>query len=126
METDFNAFTILAADTDNTPAALTVGASTFVGRKSTGGIVAMSVAEAQTELNVSDGANASSIDITTYTEGVDYTADVTTQLTLSSTPAGEANIMVFFEGVWQSSTEWSFSTTTLTFTSAIPTGVNQV
>lgn len=40
--TTFDANTILKADTDNTPIALTVGASTVVGRRSTGAIVAMS------------------------------------------------------------------------------------
>ncbi len=42
----FDAYTILYADTDNTPAPLTVSASTIVGRKATGGIVALSGAEA--------------------------------------------------------------------------------
>ena len=46
----FDAFTILAADTDNTPAPLTVGASTVVGRRSTGGIVAVSYANLKTDL----------------------------------------------------------------------------
>lgn len=42
----FDANTVLAANTDNTPAALTVGASTFVGRKASGNIAAMSTTEA--------------------------------------------------------------------------------
>lgn len=46
----FDAHTMLYATADNTPVALTVGASTFVGRKSTGNIAAMSVAEVKTEL----------------------------------------------------------------------------
>jgi hypothetical protein len=46
----FDAFTILAADTDNTPAALTVGASTVVGRRSTGGIVAVTYANLKADL----------------------------------------------------------------------------
>lgn len=41
----FDANTILAATSDNTPVALTVGASTLVGRKATGGIVAATAAE---------------------------------------------------------------------------------
>lgn len=53
----YDAYSILYADTDNTPAALTVSASTIVGRKSSGGIVALSKSEAQTVLNVADGAN---------------------------------------------------------------------
>jgi len=54
----YDAFTVIYADSDNTPAALTVGASTFVGRKSTGGIVALSKTDALTILNVADGATA--------------------------------------------------------------------
>jgi hypothetical protein len=42
----FDANTVLAATSDNTPVALTVGASTFVGRKASGGISAMSAVEA--------------------------------------------------------------------------------
>lgn len=53
----YDAYSILYADTDNTPAALTVGASTFIGRKAAGGISAMTAAEARTILNVADGAN---------------------------------------------------------------------
>ena len=53
----YDAYSILYADTDNTPAALAIGASTFVGRKATGGISAMTAAEARTILNVVDGAN---------------------------------------------------------------------
>lgn len=41
----YDANTILAADTDNTPIALTLGASQVLGRKATGGIVAMTMAE---------------------------------------------------------------------------------
>lgn len=41
----YDANTILYATTDNTPAALTVGASTVVGRKATGDIVALSPVE---------------------------------------------------------------------------------
>lgn len=46
----FDAFTILAADTDNTPAALTVGASTVVGRRSSGGVIAISYANLKADL----------------------------------------------------------------------------
>lgn len=54
----FDANTILYATADNTPAALTVGASTIVGRKSTGDIVALTAAELRTILNVANGATA--------------------------------------------------------------------
>jgi hypothetical protein len=44
----FDAHTILYATTDNTPAALTVDASTFVGRKASGNISALTALEAAT------------------------------------------------------------------------------
>lgn len=56
----YDANSILYATTDNTPVALTVGASTIVGRKSTGNIVALTATETRTILNVADGATANS------------------------------------------------------------------
>jgi len=49
---DYDANTILAATSDNTPIPLTVNASTFVGRKAAGPIAAMSVSEAKTLLGI--------------------------------------------------------------------------
>lgn len=46
----FDANTILKADTDDTPSALAIAASTVVGRKATGGIAALTVAELRTLL----------------------------------------------------------------------------
>ena len=46
----YDANTMLKADSDNTPSALTVNASTFVGRKAAGPIAAMSPGEARTVL----------------------------------------------------------------------------
>lgn len=54
MESDFNAQTILTAVTDNTPTALTVAASTVVGRRSTGDVVAMTYANLLADLNAAD------------------------------------------------------------------------
>ncbi len=54
----YDANSILYATTDNTPVALTVGASTIVGRKSSGDIVALTATETRTILNVADGATA--------------------------------------------------------------------
>ena len=59
-KTLYDAYSILYADTDNTPAALTVGASTIVGRKATGGVSAMTPAEAMNVLFVSAPANNTS------------------------------------------------------------------
>ena len=43
----FDAYSILYADTDNNPAALTIDPSRFVGRKASGGVAAMTAAEAE-------------------------------------------------------------------------------
>lgn len=57
-KTIYNANTILAADTDDTPAALTIPEQTLVGRITAGTIDALTVAEVQTLLNIADGATA--------------------------------------------------------------------
>lgn len=51
----YNVNTILAATADDTPVPLTVAASTVVGRKSTGDIAALSMADLRTELSNLDG-----------------------------------------------------------------------
>jgi hypothetical protein len=56
----YDAYSILAADTDNTPAAVVLSASNLIGRKSTGGIVALAKADILTIINVADGATANS------------------------------------------------------------------
>jgi len=53
----FDANTILAADTDDTPAALTVAEQTLVGRITAGNIDALTASEVRTLLNVADGAD---------------------------------------------------------------------
>ena len=50
LESDFNANTVLVANSNNTPLALTIGASRIFGRKSSGNIVAMTAAEARAVL----------------------------------------------------------------------------
>ena len=81
----FDANTVLKADTDNTPVALTVPASTFVGRASTGNIVALTVAQALTELGLSTAAadiltNAGNI-TTNTTNIATNTAGIATNVT---------------------------------------------
>ncbi len=72
----FAANSVLYATTAATPVALTVGASTFVGRKATGDISTLSAAEARTVLNVADGATAkakaTSAEINTGTDDVKF------------------------------------------------------
>jgi|GEM_PF-3287001 len=53
----FDAYSILAADTDNTPAAIALAASQLIGRKAAGGIVALAKADVLTIINVEDGAD---------------------------------------------------------------------
>lgn len=128
METDFDAQTILMAVADDTPLPVTFAASTFAGRKATGDVGSMTVAEALTVLGVTAGAEPN----LTWSQAVrvtvtDYTEGVSTALTLPSNPGGiEANVRVSFNGITQHNTEWSLSGTTITFTSAIPVGVTAV
>jgi hypothetical protein len=91
MESDYNANTILAATADNTPLPLTVGASTFLGRKATGDISAMSVAEAKALLAVQETIIIAVSDETTaITTG---TAKVTFRMPFAMTlNAGNAGV----------------------------------
>ncbi len=56
-KTLFDANTILKADADNTPAALTVAEQRLVGRITAGVIAALTAAQVRTLLNVADGAD---------------------------------------------------------------------
>jgi len=77
--------------------------------------------------NLSFGAPAvANITIDNFADTVDYTSGTTTQLTLSIDPATENNISVVFDGVVQHHDQYSISTTTLTFSAAIPLGTNNV
>ena len=58
MEVDFNANTILAADGDDTPAALTIAEQTMIGRITAGNIIGLNATQIRTLLNVEDGAAA--------------------------------------------------------------------
>jgi len=50
---DFDAYTILAADIDNTPLPLTINQSSFIGRDSTSGIISLNNSEAKFILDIS-------------------------------------------------------------------------
>lgn len=56
-KTDFAAYSILVADTVDIPAAVELAVSELIGRKATGGIVALAKADVLTILNVADGAD---------------------------------------------------------------------
>ena len=73
----YDANTILAANIDNTPAAVTIAEQTLVGRITAGNIDDLSVAQVQTLINVEDGADVTD-DINVEAAGaimdVDFTA----------------------------------------------------
>lgn len=66
----------------------------------------------------------------TFTGGTDYTAGTTTTLTLTTTPIAPSSVAldIYFDGVYQHSSEWSYNPSTglITFGSAIPLGVLKV
>jgi len=53
----FDANTVLAADADDTPAALTIAEQTVVGRITAGSIVGLTATQIRTLINVIDGAD---------------------------------------------------------------------
>lgn len=85
MESDFDANTILKADSDNTPAALTVAEQRLVGRITAGVITALTAAQVRTLLNVADGAIANLSEDTTPQLGGDLDL-VDYEILLDSTP----------------------------------------
>lgn len=62
----------------------------------------------------------------TFTAGVDFTAGVTTELTLARAPGSAGNLEVFFDGVFQGFDQWGVAGTTLSFSNPIPVGVLKV
>ena len=114
---DFDANTILAATTNNTPAALTIAASTFVGRKAAGNISAMSASEARTILNVEDGADvtdATNVDAAGAVMESDYNATSFLYAITNNTPQNKtpAEVMDILSG--QSSADFSMGTNKIT------------
>ena len=87
----FDAHTILVANSDNTPSALSVGASQIVGRKASGNITAMTKGEAQIVLNVADGATAT-VDLTVDGAGTVH-ANNYTNTTYSEATGSSAGLM---------------------------------
>lgn len=86
---DFNANTILAADSDDTPAALEITEQTVIGRLTGGNIKALSVAELQTLANVEDGADvtdATNVDAAGAVMESDYNANTILAATTDNTP----------------------------------------
>jgi hypothetical protein len=114
MNTDYNANSILLATSDDTPAVVTISASEIVGRKSSGGPVSLTAAEARTILNVESGSTAdqSNAEIKTAYEanadtnefsnaeqtklsGIETSADVTDEANVTAAlPVDDATALV--------------------------------
>jgi hypothetical protein len=94
----FDANTILAATTDNTPAAVTVGEQTLVGRITAGNITALTTTQVRTLLNVEDGAtnDMTAAEIAASLETLNDTDSRTHVLAMQG--LGRANATVFTEG----------------------------
>ena len=94
VDTDYTAYSILYADTISTPAALTVGASTIVGRKSSGGIVALTPTETKVILGtnaataIDDNVTATAVDIDIITDESEVTAVLDGSATKYFVPLG--------------------------------------
>lgn len=64
-----------------------------------------------------------------YTDPADFTAGVTIALTLPVDAVVEDNLEVYFNGLFQESTEWTITTggaPSVDFSSAIPVGITRV
>jgi len=61
-----------------------------------------------------------------FAESVDFTPNVSTQITLSQAYGSQANLIVTFDSNFQGADQFSLSGKILTFTSAIPAGVDKV
>lgn len=97
LDTQFSISTIIG-DSDNSEWVVTSGGGTQTGNQS--------------------------VDI--FDDGVDFTAGSSTTVTLSVDPVTENNVAIYFDGVFQNHDTFSISGTTVTFSSAIPSGVSAI
>lgn len=72
----FNANTVLKADVDDTPIALTVGTSTILGRAASGGIDALTPSATRTVLGLGSLATLSTVSTTEITDGTITNGDI--------------------------------------------------
>jgi hypothetical protein len=90
MEADYNANTVLAATSDNTPVTLTIGEQTIVGRITSGNIAALTATQVRTLLNIEDGADvtdAANVNSAGAVMESDYDANSLLAATSDNTPA---------------------------------------
>ena len=64
--------------------------------------------------------------VDTFAAGVGFTAGSSTTVALSDSPGTEEHLTIFFDGVGQHRSTYSLSGSTVTFDTAIPTGVAEV
>ena len=119
--------------TGSTVLAFNAGATAFEVGPTTSEIsnaqtYATNAASSATEAAASAAAAAygGSVAVDSFVDVTDYTSGTTTQLTLANDPGSEQNIVVTFDGITQHHATYSISGTTITFTSAIPIGTDNV
>ena len=64
--------------------------------------------------------------VNTFVAGVGFTAGSSTTIALTDSPGTEEHLTIFFDGVGQHRSTYSVSGSTVTFDTAIPTGVAEV
>lgn len=131
VSTAGDGFVVSVKKTDSSGNAITVnadGSDTIDG----GGSVVVSTVNSGTTLvadtdatpdewtSVAFGTVGGNLTSDHFASGVDYTKNVSTQVTLSIAPGSESNMWVFFDGVFQPESTFTLSGSTVTFGSAIP------
>ncbi len=99
MATAYDANTLLVANSDNTPTALSVPADTLVGRASSGVITALTASAARTVLNVANGAIADIVNDTSPQLGGDLDVNSRSIVSVSNgniniTPNGSGAVVL--------------------------------
>ena len=113
LKGDYAAYSILAADTVDLPAAVELAASNLIGRKATGGIVALAKADILTIINVADGAevNPDALSGAEIDTGTDETKSATAKALKDShnvpsiAPGTAGNMMVSDGTDWTSAAQ---------------------
>jgi hypothetical protein len=75
------------------------------------------------------GGGSGTLTLNVYNDGVDFTGGVTTSLALPVDAVSEQNLWVYYNGLFQESTEWTLTTgvsPSVDFSSPIPNGVTRV
>lgn len=94
----YDANTVLAADSDDSPVALTLAEQRLLGRITAGNIVGLTAAQVRTLINVEDGATAGTVTV----ELLDAQNGSSTSLTYT-VPANTLSVddeSLFFYGTW--------------------------